>query len=54
MKPTTAEKLGVNLAYEVKWDGQAICAAFLAALEDANFHDLREQLEPIINQHLEG
>jgi len=50
----TPEEMGERLAFFMRWDGQAITAAFLAALTDANFHQLRAQLEPVIKQHLEG
>ena len=51
MKP---EEMGERLAFFLRWDGQAITTAFLAALTDANFHTLRAQLEPVIKQHLEA
>jgi hypothetical protein len=34
------------------WDGGQITAAFLEALTEANFHQLRAELEPIIQKHL--
>jgi len=48
----TPEILGEKLAMRLMWQGDAITAAFLAALTEANFHQLREQLEPIIKKHL--
>ena len=46
----------VNLALSVsskcQWDGLAICAVFLEALTDANFHMLRERLEDAIKKEL--
>ncbi len=48
----TPEILGEKLAQRLQWNGHAITAAFLAALTEANFHQLRDQLEPLINQHL--
>ncbi len=50
----TPEILGEKLAQRLQWNGHAITAAFLAALTEANFHQLRAQLEPVIKQHLEG
>jgi hypothetical protein len=48
----TPEILGEKLAARLMWDGHAIAAAMLAALTEANFHQLRAELEPIINKHL--
>jgi hypothetical protein len=50
----TPEILGEKLAQRLQWEGHAITAAFLAALTEANFHQLRAQLEPIIYEHLGG
>ena len=50
----TPEILGEKLAQRLQWNGHAITAAMLAALTEANFHQLRAQLEPVIKQHLEG
>jgi len=50
----TPEILGEKLAQRLMWDGHAITAAMLAALTEANFHQLRAELEPIIKQHLEA
>jgi hypothetical protein len=41
---TDAECLGIALAHWADWDGVKIVEAFLSALEDANFHDLREKI----------
>ena len=48
----TPEILGAKLAARLRWDGGAITAAFLEALTEANFHQLREQLDPIIKKHI--
>lgn len=48
----TPEILGEKLAARLMWQGDAITAAFLAALTEANFHQLRDQIEPLINKHL--
>jgi len=48
----TPEEMGERLAFFLRWDGQDITDAFLAALTEANFHQLREQLQPIIKKHL--
>ena len=50
----TPEEMGERLAFFLRWDGQAITKAFLAALTDANFHTLRTELEPVIKKHLEA
>lgn len=48
----TPEILGEKLAQRLMWQGNQITAAFLAALTEANFHQLRDKLEPIIHEHL--
>jgi len=48
----TPEILGEKLAQRLMWDGHNITDAFMAALTEANFHQLREQLQPIIKKHL--
>lgn len=48
----TPEILGEKLAQRLMWDGNAITAAMLAALTEANFHQLRAELEPVIKKHL--
>lgn len=48
----TPEDIGQRLAFFLRWDGKDITTAFLSALTDANYHALRKELEPIINQHL--
>lgn len=48
----TPEEVGERIAFFLRWNGHQIAAAFLAALTDANFHQLRAQLEPIIKNHL--
>ena len=50
----TPEILGEKLAQRLQWDGNAITAAFLAALTEANFHQLRKDVERVINQHTEA
>jgi hypothetical protein len=50
MSPAT--KAGVALAHQFKWEGEAICEAFLAALTDANYHTLAAQLKPLIEADL--
>ena len=42
-----AEALGCVVAHWAKWDGAKIMEAFLSALEDANFHTLRKQIEEL-------
>lgn len=40
----TAEKLGQQISFFCKWDGNAITEAFIAALTDANFHAFAQQV----------
>jgi hypothetical protein len=49
---TDPVEVGELVARVYRWDGQSITAAFMAALTEANFHQLRDQLEPLIKQHL--
>jgi hypothetical protein len=51
---TNPADVGEYIARVYRWDGHAITTAMLAALTEANFHQLRAQLEPVIKQHLEG
>ena len=48
----TPEILGEKLAQRLMWDGQSITDAFMTALTEANFHQLRAQLDPIIKNNL--
>lgn len=47
---TLAIKNGQTLASLCKWDAIAITAAYLYALEDANFHPEKRKLIPILNK----
>jgi len=49
---TNPADVGEYIARVYRWDGHKIAAAMLAALTEANFHQLRDKLEPIINEHL--
>ena len=49
---TNPADVGEYIARVYRWDGHKITAAFLAALTEANFHQLRDKLEPIIHEHL--
>lgn len=49
---TPPQEIGEFIARVYRWDGVAICAAFLEALTEANFHTLRHQIEPTIKKHL--
>jgi hypothetical protein len=40
----------VHVSRCCEWDGEDICAVFLEALTDANYHTLREILEEIIKK----
>jgi hypothetical protein len=45
--PSTAtdeEALGIVVSHRFEWSGEPIVNTFLAALEDANFHTLREKI----------
>jgi len=42
--------LAVHVSRCCEWDGEDICAVFLEALTDANFHTLREKLEKVIEK----
>jgi hypothetical protein len=44
--------LALSVSSHCRWDGLAICAVFLEALTDANFHMLRERLEDTIKKEL--
>ena len=53
-QPTDQElvNLALSVSSKCQWDGLAICAVFLEALTDANFHMLRERLEGAIKKEL--
>jgi len=53
-QPTDQElvNLALSISTQCRWDGLAICAVFLEALTDANFHMLRERLEDAIKKEL--
>lgn len=44
------QTLGKLVASEAGWEGQYIVEAFLAALEDANYHSLRAKLADVLRQ----
>jgi len=44
-------RLAVHVSRCCEWDGEDICAVFLEALTDANFHTLRGQLEEHIKEY---
>jgi hypothetical protein len=46
---TDSESVGLLVAQHFDWDGKPIIDAFLNALEDANFHDLRAKIEKLVN-----
>jgi hypothetical protein len=47
------QDMALTVSYRCEWDGEDICAVFLEALTDANFHTLRGQLEEHIKEYLE-
>lgn len=54
--PETAddfETLGILVSKFAEWEGEPIIKAFLAALEDANFHSLAEKIETLSNNYFE-
>ena len=53
-QPTDQElvNLALSVSSKCRWDGLAVCAVFLEALTDANFHMLRERLEDTIKKEL--
>lgn len=42
--------LAVHVSRNCDWEGDRICAVFLEALTDANFHALREKLTEVIRE----
>jgi hypothetical protein len=42
--------LAVHVSRNCEWDGEDICAVFLEALTDANFHSLRAVVEEAIKK----
>ena len=46
------QNMALDVSYRCEWDGEDICAVFLEALTDANFHTLRGQLEGHIKEYL--
>lgn len=44
----TPAQLGIEIAAALKWDGQQIIEAFLAALTDANFHEEKKKIENLL------
>ena len=53
-EPTDQElvNLALSVSSKCRWDGLAVCAVFLEALTDANFHMLRDRLEDAIKKEL--
>ena len=47
------QTIALDVSYRCEWDGDLICAIFLEALTDANFHTLREILEKEIKKEFE-
>jgi len=44
------QDMALTVSYRCEWNGEDICAVFLEALTDANFHTLRETLEKEIKK----
>jgi len=47
------QTIALDVSYRCNWDGDLICAIFLEALTDANFHTLREKLAEVIREEFE-
>ena len=47
------QDMALTVSYRCEWDGEDICAVFLEASTDANFHTLRETLEKEIKKEFE-
>ena len=47
------QNMALDVSYRCEWNGEDICAVFLEALTDANFHTLREILEKEIKKEFE-
>ena len=47
------QDMALTVSYRCKWDGDLICAVFLEALTDANFHTLREKIAEVIREEFE-
>ena len=46
---TDAEALGLIIARHFEWDGEQILKTFSNALEDANFHELNEKINQLLD-----
>ena len=44
------QTIALDVSYRCNWDGDLICAIFLEALTDANFHTLREKIAEVIRE----
>lgn len=53
MTPDRLQDIGVNVARQCTWDGDAIVKAFFEALTDANFHTLRVRLNDTYLNYLD-
>ena len=51
MKP---KELGVKLAQELRWDGEDIGAAIVAALVESNCHELAKSFEGLLDHEIYG
>jgi hypothetical protein len=47
------QTIALDVSYRCNWDGDLICAIFLEALTDANFHTLREKIAEVIREEFE-
>ncbi len=46
------QKLGVELASKLRWDGLGILFVAKAALEDANFHEEASAIDRLISSNI--
>jgi DNA-directed RNA polymerase subunit M/transcription elongation factor TFIIS len=51
-KPTDEEVLGLIVSKYLEWSGDRIVKCFLEALEDSNYHELREKIENLWEEEM--
>lgn len=53
MTPEEIDNLGISVARQCEWDGNAIIRVLFEALTDANFHTLRVRLNDTYLNYLD-
>lgn len=48
------EKMGIKLAQDLRWGIEDIGAAIMAALEEANCHELAKGFETLLDREIYG